>query len=204
VTTFYEFINFDFWIFFMNVVLIGYRCAGKSTVGRKLAVRMGKCFVDTDELVEKRQGLAIYDIVQTKGWAFFRAVEKKIIEEVSRRDDLIIAPGGGSVLDAENVRSLRENGLIIWLKADRHILGKRMEQDPRSHLSRPTLTGRGAMEEMGEVMASRTPFYEGAADAKLDTSALDEEEAVEAVRSIIWEKMGGSHWAGIHSEHFSG
>jgi shikimate kinase len=117
---------------------------------------------------------------------------------------LIIAPGGGSVLDAENVRFLRENGLIIWLKADRHILFKRMEQDPRSQLSRPTLTGQGALEELGEVMASRTPFYEGAADAELDTSALDVEEAVEAVRSIIWEKMGGSHWAGIHSEHFSG
>jgi shikimate kinase len=188
----------------MKIVLIGYRGAGKSTVGRRLATRLGKNFVDTDELVEKRQGLAIRDIVQSKGWAYFRAVEKKIIEEISGRDDLIIAPGGGSVLDAENVGFLRKNGLIIWLKADRHILGKRMEQDPRSHLSRPTLTGQGALEELGEVLASRTPFYEEAADAELDTSALEVEEAVEALLSIIWEKKGGLHWAGILSEHFLG
>jgi shikimate kinase len=188
----------------MNIVLIGYRGTGKSTVGGRLALRMGKNFVDTDELVEKRQGLAIRDIVESKGWAYFRAVEKKIIEEISGRDDLIIAPGGGSVLDAENVRFLRENGFIIWLKAERHILAKRMEQDPRTHFSRPALTGRGALEELGEVMAIRTTFYEKAADAELDTSVLNVEEAVEALLSIIWEKMGDSHWAGIHSEHFSG
>ena len=188
----------------MNIVLIGYRGAGKSTVGSRLAIRMGKVFADTDDLLEKSQGSSIRDIVDSCGWGHFRALEKRIIEEVSQKDNLIIAPGGGAVLDPENVMSLRKNGLIIWLKAGREVLGQRIAQDSRTVASRPTLTGKGALEEFEEVMASRNPFYERAADAELDTSALDIEEAVEAVLSIIRRKMGGVHWAGIRSERFSG
>jgi len=188
----------------MNIVLIGYRGAGKSTSGGRLAICMGKAFVDTDDLVEERLGASIRDIVESKGWGHFRAAEKRIVEEVSQKDNLIIAPGGGAVLDPENVRSLGKNGLIIWLKADREVLCQRIGHDSRTDASRPTLTGKGALEEFEEVMASRNPFYERAADAELDTSALDIEEAVEAVLSIIRRKMGGVHWAGIRSERFSG
>lgn len=188
----------------MNIVLIGYRGAGKSTVGAKLAIRMGKGFVDTDLLVEERQGASIRDIVESYGWGHFRAVEKGIIEEVSHRDDLIIAPGGGAVLDPENVGSLRENGLMIWLKADREILCQRIGRDARTVGSRPTLAGKGVMEEFGEVMAIRNPFYERAADAEIDTSGMDLEEVVEAALAVIQEKTGGLHWAEILSERSSG
>jgi len=188
----------------MNIVLIGYRGAGKSTVGRKLASRTGNGFMDTDDLVEERQGASIGDIVASCGWDHFRAVEKKIVEEISRMDNLIIAPGGGAVLDPENVRSLKENGLIIWLKAAREILCQRIDQDSRTIGRRPTLTGKGAMEEFGEVMAIRNPLYEQAADAEIDTSGLDVEEVEEAVLSVIQEKTGDLHWAGILSERSSG
>jgi shikimate kinase len=187
----------------MNIVLIGYRGAGKSTVGSRMAIRMGKGFVDTDELVEERQGASIRDIVESKGWGHFRAAEKRIIQEVSRKDNLIIAPGGGAVLDPENVRALKKNGLIIWLKADREVLCRRIGQDSRTDARRPTLTGKGALEEFAEVMASRNPFYQRAADAEIDTSGLDVEGVIEAALSIIG-KMGGLDWAGIRSEHFSG
>jgi len=188
----------------MNIVLIGYRGAGKSTVGRKLASRMGNGFVDTDDLVEKRRGVSIRDIVASRGWDYFRAVEKKIVEEISRMDNLIIAPGGGAVLDPENVRSLKENGLIIWLKADREILCQRIDRDSQTVDRRPTLTGKGAMEEFEEVMAVRNPLYERAADAEIDTSGLDVEEVEEAVLSVIREKTGGLRWAGILLERSSG
>jgi len=188
----------------MNVVLIGYRGAGKSTVGAKLAIRTGIGFVDTDDLVEKHQRAPIRDIVASSGWDHFRAVEKKIIEEISRKDNLIIAPGGGAVLDPDNVGSLRKNGLIIWLKADREILCRRIDRDSRTVASRPTLTGKGAREEFGEVMAVRNPFYERAADAEIDTAGLEVEEVVEAVLSVIQEKTGGLHWAEILSERSSG
>jgi shikimate kinase len=165
---------------------------------------MGKGFVDTDDLVEERQGTSIRDIVESYGWVHFRAEEKRIIEEVSHSDDLIIAPGGGAVLDPENVASLKKNGLIIWLKAGREVLCQRIDRDSRTVDSRPTLTGKGAMEEFGEVMAIRNPFYERAADAEIDTTDMDLEEVVEALLSIIEEKMEGLHWAGIRSEQFSG
>jgi shikimate kinase len=175
----------------MNIVLIGYRGAGKSAVGRKLASRTGSGFVDTDDLVEERQGASIRDIVASCGWDHFRAVEKKIVEEISRKDNLIIAPGGGAVLDPENVRALKKNGLIIWLKADRQVLCNRITQDSRTIDSRPTLTGKGAVEEFGEVMVVRNPFYQAAADAEIDTESLDVEEVAEAVLSAIRRKIGG-------------
>ncbi len=174
----------------MNIVLIGYRGAGKSTVGKRLAALTQKEFVDTDDLLEERQGAGISEIVRSLGWEHFRAMEKRIIEEVSRGDRLIIAAGGGVVLDPANVISLKKNGLIIWLKAGRQILYKRMDLDPRTKASRPTLTGKGAQEELEEIMVHREPFYEQAADIQFDTADLGVEEVVERLLAIIENRMG--------------
>lgn len=171
----------------MNVVLIGYRCAGKTVVGKRLAERLQRRFVDTDDLLEGRLGIPISDIVKSYGWGHFRTMEKQIVEEISNQDYLVIAPGGGAVLQAENVTALRKNGLIIWLKADGEAIRKRMEQDTRNFVRRPTLTGKGAMEELEEVMAYRESFYERAAEVELDTSNLDVEAVVEAVLLILPE-----------------
>jgi shikimate kinase len=174
----------------MNIVLIGYRGAGKSTVGRRLAKLTQKEFVDTDDLLEERQGAGISEIVESLGWEHFRAMEKKIIEEIGSRDNLVIAAGGGVVLDPANVISLKKNGLVIWLKADRQILHKRMNLDPRTKASRPTLTGKGALEELAEIMAYREPFYEETADIQFDTADLGVEEVVERLLPIIENRMG--------------
>ena len=174
----------------MNIVLIGYRAAGKSTVGRRVAALTQKEFVDTDDLLEERQGAAISEIVESQGWDHFRAMENRIVEEISRGDGLVIAAGGGVVLNPENVISLKKNGLIVWLKADRQVLHKRMGLDPRTKASRPTLTGKGALEELEEIMAYREPFYEQAADIQFDTVDLGVEEVAERLLSIIENRMG--------------
>ena len=83
------------------------------------------------------------------------------------------------VLDPDNVAALKKGGLIIWLKADRDTLLRRMEKDPRTPLQRPSLTGREAREELEEVLTFRNPFYEEAAEASLDTSSLDVAAVVE-------------------------
>ena len=153
-------------------------------MGQRLASRMKRRFVDTDDLIESKEG-QISDIVKSHGWDYFRAMEKKVIEEISKEDNLVIALGGGAVLDPDNIVNLERNGLFIWLKADREMLRKRMNQDPRTFASRPTLTGRGAVEELDEMIAYRNPFYDKAAKIQFDTSALDVEAVVEKILTII-------------------
>ncbi len=174
----------------MNLVLIGYRGSGKTTVGKRLAARMGKEFVDTDDLLEKQHGALISDIVKFHGWDYFRAMEREIIEGISNQDHLVIAPGGGALLDPENILALKRNGFIIWLKADGHTIRKRMEKDCRTGDRRPSLTGKGIFDELEEVMAFRYPIYEKVSEAQIDTSALSPEEVVETIFSIFHERMG--------------
>jgi len=176
----------------MNLILIGYRGAGKSTVGRRLADRLKMTFVDTDDLIEKRQGMPVTDIVKSRGWGHFRKVENKVIEEISKEDHLIIAPGGGAVLDTDNVNALRRNGTMIWLKADRPTLLKRMNQDPQTNLRRPTLTGKGTSEELKEILSLREPIYERASEIQIDTSNLDVETVVENILTVLSDKLEGS------------
>ena len=172
----------------MNIALIGYRGSGKSSVGRRLASRMGNKFVDTDDLIESEEG-KISDIVKSRGWDYFRAIEKRMIEEISKEDNLVIALGGGAVLDADNVVNLERNGLVIWLKADPEALRKRMGEDHRTSVSRPTLTGKGTIEELEEMVAYRDPFYEKAGKIQLDTSSLDVEAVVEKIMTVVKEAM---------------
>ena len=175
-------------VVFMNIVLIGYRCAGKSAVGSRLAARLQMKFVDTDNLIEERHGVLISDIVKSYGWDYFRAMENQIIEEISNQDHLVIASGGGAVLETGNVKALGRNGLIIWLKADGEAIRKRIEQDSRLFVRRPSLTGKGVLEELEEVMAYREPFYGRAAGVELDTSTLDVETVVDRILAILGEK----------------
>jgi len=174
----------------MNIVLIGYRGSGKSIVGRKLATRLKLRFVDIDDLIEERQGVPISDIVKSHGWGHFRKLERSTIEEISKGDRLIIAPGGGAVLDTENVEALRKNGFIIWLKADKQTLLKRLSQDPGTNTRRPTLTGKGTAEEFKEVMSLREPIYEQASEIRIDTSMIDTETVVENILAVLKDKMG--------------
>jgi shikimate kinase len=174
----------------MNLVLIGYRGSGKSAVGLKLASRLKRKFVDVDDLIEEGQGVPITDIVKSRGWGYFRKLERGVIEEISKGDHLIIAPGGGAVLDPDNVNALRRNGLILWLKADKETLLKRLDQDPGTKKRRPTLTGKGTSAELKEVLSLREPIYEKVSDIQIDTSALDVGAVVESILSVVKDKMG--------------
>ena len=173
----------------MNIVLIGYRGSGKSTVGRRLAARLKLKFVDIDDLIEERQGVSISDIVKSHGWGHFRKLERNTIEEISKEDHLIIAPGGGAVLDTDNVKALGKNGLVIWLKAEKQTLLKRMDQDPGTGTRRPALTGKGASEELKEVMSLREPIYDMVSEIQIDTSRIDVETVVENVLTVLKDKM---------------
>ena len=165
----------------MNIVLIGYRCSGKTAVGGVLARELDMEFLDTDLLIEAEAGRSIDKIISEEGWAHFRDAEKGVIEEVSVSDNQVIAPGGGAVMDGNNVRNLKRNGFIVWLRGDAEVLKARMERDPRSAVTRPSLTGTDPLEEIHQVLDIRTPLYEQAGNIMVDTGPLSIEEVAERI-----------------------
>ncbi len=157
----------------MNVILIGYRASGKTTVGRELARLLGRPFFDSDRMIFAKTGRTIPEIVETSGWRAFREVEKTVIAELSELDDVVIALGGGAVMDPENVAMLREKGLFVWLRADARILARRMVKEQNGASRRPSLTGAGTLAEIEEVLAKRLPVYADVADVIVDTAEKD-------------------------------
>ena len=160
----------------MNIVLIGYRCSGKTEVGKILARELEKDFLDTDELIEDNAGCSIETIISRDGWNHFREIEKSLIEEVSRRNNLIIATGGGVVMDEDNVKNLKKNAWIVWLNGESEVIRERMDKEQRSGKIRPSLTGEDPLEEIKQVMDVRIPLYEKAATLVVDTSTVTSAE----------------------------
>jgi shikimate kinase len=156
----------------MNVVLIGYRCSGKSAVGRVLARELERDFLDMDELMEKRVGCSIEKLVFGRGWDHFRDTEKRLVKEVSKRDNLVIATGGGVVMDKENVINLKHNAWVVWLNGKAEVLRDRMAEEHKSGRIRPSLTGADSLEEITEVLSLREPLYKTAAELIVDTSGF--------------------------------
>jgi shikimate kinase len=160
----------------MNIVLIGYRCSGKTEVGKILARELEKDFLDTDELIEDNAGCSIEAIISRDGWNHFREIEKSLIEKVSRRNNLIIATGGGVVIDEDNVKNLKKNAWIVWLNGESEVLRERMDKEQRSGKIRPSLTGEDSLEEIKQVMDVRIPLYEKTANFVVDTSTVTSAE----------------------------
>lgn len=169
----------------MNIVLIGYRCSGKTAVGRAVAAQLNRAFVDSDDLLEEKAGQPIERIVEERGWPFFRDLEKKVIQELSGRDGLVIATGGGVVIDEENIRYLKQKGFIIWLLAGADVLKDRMGGDQNEGRIRPSLTGQDPVEEIRMVLDRRAPLYEKAAHRKIDTGKLSVAETVAKIIGMI-------------------
>ena len=153
----------------MNIVLIGYRCSGKSAVGKILAKDLGLKLVDTDHVLEEKIACAIDQYVAENGWDSFRMVEKMVVRSVSGQDNQVIATGGGVVLDLENVHYLRESGWVIWLQTSLSTLHERMTRDEESGRVRPALGGVSPLTEIEAVLAQRTPLYDRAGDYVVNT-----------------------------------
>ncbi|HKO31787.1 MAG TPA: shikimate kinase, partial [Nitrospiraceae bacterium] len=110
----------------MNIVLMGYRGTGKSTVGRLLAARLGRKLVSTDAEIVRRAQCSIPEIVAQKGWEYFRDLESDICREFASRDHLVIDTGGGAILRVQNVEALKKNSTVFWLTASVETITKRI------------------------------------------------------------------------------
>ena len=165
----------------MNIVLIGYRGTGKSTVGRLLAGRLGREVVSTDEEIVKRARCTIPEIVAQQGWDYFRDLEADVCRELGSRDQLIIDTGGGAILRAQNVEALKKNGTLFWLTASVETITKRIGGDNQ----RPSLTGtKSFVDEIQDVLQERTPKYQAAADHTIVTDGLTTHELAETLLSL--------------------
>lgn len=149
-------------------------------------------FLDTDAVIVDNEGCSIETIVARYGWDYFRASEKRVIEEISKKDNHVIATGGGAVMDEENVKNLKRNGWVVWLNGKPEIIRHRMGKDTREGKIRPSLTDNDPLEEIKEILDLRAPFYERAADLILDASLVSQKEVsisiIKALPKIVEAK----------------
>ena len=165
----------------MNIVLIGMRGSGKTTVGKILARKLGRKLVEMDELIVQRAGLTIPEIVKKYGWEKFRELEEEITSEVAELDNIINASSGGVVTRERNVQALKKNGLLVWLQASADTMLKRTGEDSR----RPLLVARTPREDMEITLAEREPLYQKAADLAIDTENKTPEEVAKAIIKLL-------------------
>jgi shikimate kinase len=163
----------------MNIIFTGYRCTGKTSAGRRLAALLGRDFYDADELIIRRAGRSIEQIVAEGGWPAFRELERAVIAELSGKDHCVIAPGGGAILDERNVEHLKIKGFFVWLVADSATIAQRLNKDQTGGAPRPSLTGKPVATEIQEILAQREPIYRRIADLVVDTSHRTVEEVAD-------------------------
>lgn len=168
-----------------NVILIGYRGCGKSSVGRSVAARLGWTFVDTDELVAAAAGKSIRAIFEQDGETDFRRREAELVARVAHGTRQVISVGGGAVLLEENREVLRGAGVCIWLTAPAEELARRTVADPQSAAMRPALTDAGALEEIRDLLGHREPLYASLAEHVVPTAGQSVEQVTHAVLSVL-------------------
>ena len=153
---------------------------GKSAVGRYLAKRLHRRFVDLDRLIEKTAGMKVRDIFEQKGEAYFRQLEKQTLAKLLQREGQVIATGGGVVMDDENLALLRKKTLLVRLAASTDVILARAGQGTK----RPMLKGNNRRERAEELLRLREPRY-AQAHLTVDTSELTLEEVVDEIVEAV-------------------
>ena len=155
-----------------NIYLIGPRASGKTTLGKMLAERLGRPFIDLDAVFVEKHGETIADLVGREGWDAFRLAEAAIVAETGKRTGQVVATGGGAVLMPQN-REVLARGLVFYLQADPERLASRLLADC-NEAQRPKLTELGLREEIAATLAEREPLYLACAHASLPERAPEE------------------------------
>ncbi len=159
-----------------NIVLTGFMAVGKSAVGRRLASKLKRPFVDLDQAIEAREEVKIKEIFECKGEAYFRKVEKETLKEILSREGQIIATGGGAVMDSENLHLLKQRSVLISLIAPSETLLRRSGSENQ----RPLLKAGDRLVRIEELLAQREEVYRQA-HISIDTEHLSVGEVVERI-----------------------
>ena len=176
-----------------GLALIGYRGTGKSTIGKLVARRAGRKFLDLDREIERRAARPIHAIFLEKGEPAFRDLEESVLLDLAVQHDCVLATGGGAILRESNRRGLRNFGLIVWLTASCEVLARRLSHDGREGKARPALTSAGTLAEIETVLTQRLPLYQLAADARVETEGRPASRVAEDVLQlwVDWRVAGG-------------
>jgi len=160
-----------------SIVLVGFMGTGKTTVGRLLAERLGLVFSDMDDCLVRRAGKTIPAIFAEDGEPAFRALERQVVIELAAQSGLVIATGGGVVLNADNIRDFSASGLLICLTASPEIILERLRGDT----GRPLLSAGDKGEKIRSLLAARRHLYE-AIPRKINTDALSADAIVQRIQ----------------------
>ena len=163
-----------------TIVLVGLMGAGKTTIGRKLAARLGMRFVDADEEIERAAGLSVKDIFAKYGEAEFRAGERRVIARLLQEPPLVLATGGGAFMDKETRGEILAHAISVWLKADLDLLERRVAR----RNTRPLLNTGNPREILARLMDERYPVY---AEANVMVEARDQPQGamVQAITDAL-------------------
>ena len=168
-----------------NVFLVGLMGAGKTTIGRSLAKRLGMPFIDTDQVIEARTGVSIPTIFEIEGEDGFRKREAQTIEEFSLKHNQIVATGGGGVLRPENRANMRAGGFVVYLNVPPPILIERTRHDR----NRPLLQVADPLARLNDLFVKRDPLYREVADLVIDGSRM----SAQSVLQLLIRELG-SRW----------
>jgi shikimate kinase/3-dehydroquinate synthase len=165
----------------MKIVLTGFMGTGKTSVGKELGKKLGYQFIDTDVLIEEREGKAISLIFKEEGEDYFRKIEQTVVKEVSRMNNIVVATGGGVIKNRTNMENLGRRGIVIWLQAEPGIILKRVMLEGGK---RPLLEVEEPLKVIDKLLSERTPLYMQA-DASVDTNYITPEETAEEVLELL-------------------
>ncbi len=175
----------------MNVVLVGYRGSGKSTIGPILANRLRFQFLDLDKRIEDDAGRSIAELFASEGEPGFRRRESEALAAVRSIDRHVVALGGGALHDPANKACLKRIGKVVWLRAPAVVLWSRIQADPKTRDTRPDLTPAGGLAEVETLLAEREPDYQSCAHHRVDTVSMSPEDVAESIE--LWFHAGDSH-----------
>lgn len=171
----------------MNVILIGYRATGKSTVGALLSKKLKIPFVDTDHLIEAAAGMPIRDLIEAAGWEAFREREKEAVASLDENNPRVVATGGGAILAAANRSRFKQAGVAVFLRASEPDIVERLRRDAQVGRTRPQFTSESLAAETAAVLKERLPLYESAADFTVDTQGKSIVQVADEIDQYLLE-----------------
>ncbi|MBI4243507.1 MAG: hypothetical protein HY606_05405 [Planctomycetes bacterium] len=173
----------------MNLILTGYKCSGKSTIGKILSFKLEKEYIDVDEFIEKQSGLTVREIFEKCGEEYFRILEGDAIRMIHNKNGAIVSTGGGVILLYRNIQRLSKNGAIFYLKISSNTALTRIQN---SVSDKRFVDTKNIYKMVETEMMNRIPYYESSCDHKIVAEEKTSEQITDEIIDVILDKYGSS------------